>query len=76
MTGYACWFCAQTIERIDAGAVIIVVEGLWRWADGTRTDDDPSQSIYAHAACAKDRLRGATRTGATMTIEPHIFGEE
>ena len=29
------------------------------------------QSIYAHSACAKDRLNGAT-----MTIKPSIFGED
>ncbi len=71
MTEYQCWFCGQGIERADAGAVMINVESLWRWQDGTRTDDDPRQSIYAHSNCAKDQLKGAT-----MNLEPHIFGDE
>jgi hypothetical protein len=71
MTEYQCWFCGQGIERADGGAVIIIIENLWRWADAARTADDPFQSVYAHSQCAKDRM-----TGATMNLEPHIFGED
>ena len=44
------------------------VGGLWRWDKGSTAEDDPWQQIYAHSACARDRLRGAT-----MTLEPEIF---
>jgi hypothetical protein len=69
MSGYQCWFCGQGVERADSGAVVITVESLWRWDAGSRGDDDPLQSVYAHSRCAKDRLQGAT-----MALEPHIFG--
>lgn len=59
MTGYACWFCDRAIERSDAGAVLINVRGFWSWHDGSTTDDDPAQDVYAHSACTRDRLRGA-----------------
>ncbi len=68
MNEYSCWFCAGNIDRVDTGAVMIVVESLWDWDDGNRSD--AWQSVYAHSHCAKARL-----TGATMSIEPHIFGE-
>ena len=71
MSDYQCWFCGEGIERTDASAVMITVESLWRWDAGSQRDDDPMQSIYAHSACAKNHLRGAT-----MAIEPSIFGEE
>ena len=70
MTEYQCWFCGQGIERKDAGAVMITLEGLWRWEASSPSEDDPLQSIYSHSLCAKDRLKGAT-----MDIEPSIFGE-
>jgi hypothetical protein len=70
MNEYQCWFCGKGIERADTGAVIITLEGLWHRQAGSN-DEDPLQAIYAHSVCAKDRLKGAT-----MTIEPSIFGEE
>jgi hypothetical protein len=70
MSGYSCWFCGKTIDGADAGAVMIGVENLWRWADGRRGEEDPWQGVYAHSTCAKDRMAGATRT-----LEPHIFGK-
>ena len=71
MTKYACWFCGQSIDRSDIGAVVIHLEGLWRWDSGVTEEDDPYQAVYAHSACAKERLRGAT-----MRLEPSIFAEE
>jgi hypothetical protein len=68
---FQCWFCGQGVEQNDAGAVMITVESLWRWAEELQSDDDPVQSIYAHSHCAKSSLKGAT-----MDIEPNIFGEE
>ncbi len=50
---------------------MISVESFWRWSDHERTADDPFQVIYAHSKCAKDRM-----AGATMALEPDIFGEE
>jgi hypothetical protein len=70
MTDYQCWFCGHGIERADAGAVMITLEGLWRRQAGSRSEDEPLQSVYSHSLCAKDRLKGAT-----MNIEPSIFGE-
>lgn len=71
MAEYQCWFCGQGIDRSDTGAILITVENLWRYDVGSTSKDDPLQSVYAHSACAKDRLRGAT-----MTFEPAIFDEE
>lgn len=71
MTEYACWFCDRGIERSDDGAILITLENIWRWHEGSRTDDDPCQQVYAHSSCAKDRLKGAT-----MEIEPVVFGED
>ncbi len=71
MNGFQCWFCGEGIDRSHTGAVMINIEGLWRWADEARSDDDPWQSIYAHAHCAKDRM-----AGVTMNLEPSVFGEE
>lgn len=71
MSGYQCWFCGKPVERADGCAVLITIEGLWKWDAGSATDEDPSQSFYAHSHCAKDRLQGAT-----MVLEPHIFGED
>ncbi|WP_395445745.1 hypothetical protein [Caulobacter sp. UC70_42] len=71
MNEYTCWFCGKGIERTDHGAVAIGVESLWRWDADQRGDDDPWQQIYAHAECAKIRM-----VGATMTLEPSIFGED
>jgi len=68
---FQCWFCGQGIERSDVGAVIITIESLWRWESESQSDDDPVQSVYAHSHCAKAKLEGAT-----MDIEPSIFGEE
>jgi hypothetical protein len=68
---YQCWFCGQGIERSDAGAIAITVEGLWRYDAGSRSEDDPVQNVFAHATCAKARL-----SGATMALEPSIFGED
>jgi hypothetical protein len=68
---FQCWFCEQGIEQKDAGAVMITVESLWRWAEESQSDDDPVQSVYAHSHCAKAGLKGAT-----MDIEPSIFGED
>lgn len=70
MAEYSCWFCDQKIDRSDEGAVLITFESLWRWHDGPRTDD-PAQQVYAHSSCAKQRLKGAT-----MDIEPSMFGED
>jgi len=71
MNSYQCWFCDESIERTDTGAVMISAEGLWRWEAGSRSEDDPWQCIYAHSKCAKQRMKGATRS-----LEPNIFGEE
>ena len=71
MNEYQCWLCGQAIGRADGGAVLITIQGLWRWDGGSSKDDDPSQSVYAHSHCAKDRLQGAT-----MALEPQIFGED
>ena len=71
MTEYQCWFCGQGIDRSDSGAVMVTVESLRRWAAGRRDDDDPWQSFFAHTACAKERL-----AGATVELERHIFGED
>lgn len=71
MAEYSCWFCARGIERSDDGAVLITLEGLWRCHDGPRTNDDPIQLVYAHSSCARQRLKGAT-----MDIEPSVFGED
>jgi len=71
MTGYQCWFCDQGIERADANAVIINVESLWRWVDAALMNDNPSQSIYAHSLCAKDRL-----TGGRLRRRPQNFGND
>jgi hypothetical protein len=70
MNGYQCWFCGLGIENADAGAVVIDIGSLWRWDAGSKSGDDPWQQIYAHSGCAKDRLQGAT-----MNLEPEIFGE-
>lgn len=71
MNEYICWFCGKGIERTDRGALAIGVESLWRWDADQRGPDDPWQQIYAHAECAKARM-----AGATMTLEPSIFGED
>lgn len=71
MNVYGCWFCDEAIERSDAGAVMVSVASLWRWDAGSRDEDDPFQSFYAHSTCAKTHLKGAT-----MSLEPEIFGEE
>jgi hypothetical protein len=71
MNEYQCWFCGHGINRTDTGAVMISIGNLWLWDAGSRSEDDPWQAIYAHAACARERTKGAT-----MEIEPHIFGEE
>ncbi len=68
---YRCWFCDWPIERTDPGAVLVHVRGFWAWNDGSNADDDPAQDVYAHSACAKDRLKGAT-----MTLEPSVFLED
>jgi hypothetical protein len=71
MNEYQCWFCDQGIERTDAGAVMVTIENLWRWDVGSPNEDDPLQSIYAHSSCAKRQL-----TGATMELEPSLFGDD
>jgi hypothetical protein len=71
MNEYQCWFCDKGIDRCDGGAVMISVGNLWRWDAGSRSEDDPWQTIYAHATCAQKRL-----AGATMSIEPYIFGQD
>ncbi|MGZ3274230.1 MAG: hypothetical protein ACXU8Z_10740 [Caulobacteraceae bacterium] len=71
MNEYKCWYCDNDITRTDTGAVAIIVESLWRWDSGERRDDDPWQQVYAHSICAKERMRGAT-----MSLEPSIFGED
>jgi len=71
MAEYSCWFCDRGIERSDDGAILVTLEGLWRWHDGPRSNDDPIQQVYSHSSCAKQRLNGAT-----MDIEPSVFGED
>lgn len=71
MKDFQCWFCGDGIDRSDAGAVMMNIENLWGWAEGTRGADAPLQSIYANSQCTKGRM-----TGATMTLEPSIFGDE
>ena len=70
MKGFQCWFCGEAIDCADGGAIMITVESLWSWADGKRGKDDPTQSIYVHSRCAKERM-----AGATMQLEPSVFGE-
>jgi hypothetical protein len=41
MSDFQCWFCGEGIERTDAGAVMINIESLWRWAEELRSNDDP-----------------------------------
>ena len=69
--GYQCWICGSGIDHSDEGAVMITVEGLWQWESGVEPEDPRVQSIFAHSDCAKRVLKGAT-----MDLEPHIFGEE
>lgn len=71
MSDYQCWFCGDSISRADGGAVIVNIESLWRWDAGSLGDDGPSQDIYAHSICAKEQMKGAT-----MSLEPSVFGEE
>lgn len=71
MNDYQCWFCGESITRTDKGAVIVNIESLWRWDAGSLDDDGPSQDVYAHSRCAKEKMMGAT-----MDLEPSIFGEE
>lgn len=71
MNGYQCWFCGLGVEQDDAHAVMITVENLWRWEADSPSEDDPMQSVYAHSSCASDRLKGAT-----MDLDPSLFGEE
>jgi hypothetical protein len=71
MIGFQCWFCGEGIDRDDDGALLVSVEGLWRWAEGGRRDDGPFQNLYVHSHCAKERM-----AGATMNLEPSVFGEE
>jgi hypothetical protein len=71
MNEYQCWFCGHGVERSDGGAVLISIESLWRWDAGSTGENDPLQQIYAHSACAKGRMQGAT-----MSLEPSTFGED
>ncbi len=72
MKEYQCWFCGVGIDRTaDAHAVMIVVENLWRWDAGSKSDDDPWQAVYAHSACARTRLKGST-----MELEPDLLGDD
>ncbi len=68
---FQCWFCDEGIERSDTSAVIVSVSGLWNWEAQRKRNDDPVQSIYAHSACAKERLKGTT-----MDLDPSVFVEE
>jgi len=68
MLEFQCWFCGEGIDRADAGALIITVGNLWRWEAESAGDDDPTQCVYAHSSCAKERLEGAT-----MDIDPGLF---
>jgi hypothetical protein len=71
MNEYQCWFCGEGIDRADTFAVMIAAENLWRWDAGSKSDDDPWQSVYAHSACAKTRLKGAT-----MDLEADLLGDD
>ncbi|PTD18312.1 hypothetical protein CV103_15505 [Sphingomonas fennica] len=71
MLEFQCWFCGEGIERSDGDALMIGIESLWRWAEGTRRKDAPYQNIYVHSRCAMDRM-----AGATMDLETSVFGEE
>ena len=71
MIEYQCWFCGEGIEPSDAGAVMIGVQSLWRWASGEPKDEDPFQAVYGHSRCTKERMRGST-----MELDPSTFGEE
>jgi hypothetical protein len=71
MSDIQCWFCGQGIERADANALRITLEGLWRWRNNTETADDTGQSIFVHLACAELHLRGNS-----MDVDPSILGEE
>ena len=71
MLDFQCWVCGEGIGREDNTAVLVSVENLWRWAMGQRESDDPFQNLYLHSRCAKARL-----AGATMELEPSVFGED
>ena len=71
MLDFQCWFCGDGIDRNDDSALMVSVESLWRWLEGAREKDAPFQTIYAHSRCAKDRM-----AGATMQLEPSVFGKE
>lgn len=71
MLTFQCWFCEREIERSDSSAVMITVENMWRWEADAVTADDPTQQIYAHTDCAKEKL-----AGPSMTIEPSVFLED
>ncbi len=71
MLDFQCWFCGGGIDREDKGALLVGIESLWLWAEGKRGKDDPFQNIYIHSRCAKDRM-----AGATLDLEPSVFGEE
>lgn len=64
MEGFECWFCGQTIDPTDAGAVLIGIGNLW-----TPHDDGPGQAIAAHSSCARDRLKSARG----WDIDPSVF---
>jgi len=70
MDEFSCWFCDRVIDRSDPGAVLIHLRSFWCWFDGSSTEDRPTQDVYAHSGCAKDRL-----VGARMTLDPSIFEE-
>jgi hypothetical protein len=48
-----CWFCGESIERSDQGALEIDIRNLWIEAS--------TQTVFSHSQCAQQRLQGKGR---------------
>ena len=64
--GYECWFCGNGIVPHEPEALHIGLSNLWGDNEG-----EPTQTIYAHFACAHERM-----LGAKMKIERETFASE
>ncbi len=60
---YECWFCGNGIAPDEPDALHIGLTTLW-----SENEAEPRQTIYAHFACAEQRMRGAK-----MKIERDTF---
>ena len=65
MQGYECWFCGQTIDPADVGAVLVGIVNLWTPMMMVRA----RKSLLTHAA--QDHLKGAS-----MEIDPRVFRQD